>query len=136
MKENTKPGFTYYLFAVCVVLALSGVAMIPAAMAYNVRTFTGAGLPDWLSQSVSITILLAPGIAVLVTGLTRVFAVALIILAVLLVGCATWSHPYKDAAAFEMDLYTCQVQAGPVQDPWRAQDLQRRCMKLKGWRES
>jgi hypothetical protein len=62
-------------------------------------------------------------------------AIALAILAVLLVGCATWSHPYKDASAFEMDLYTCQVQAGPVQDPWRAQEMQRRCMQLKGWRQ-
>lgn len=76
MKETKlKPGFGYHFLAVCVVLALSGVAMIPAAMAYGARTFSGAGLPAWLSELVSIVILLAPGIAVLVTGLTRVFGV-------------------------------------------------------------
>lgn len=74
-KTEIKPGFTYYVFAVFVVLALAAVSLIPAAMAYNVRTFTGDHIPEWLAQAISITILLAPTIAILATGFTRVFAV-------------------------------------------------------------
>ena len=54
----------------------------------------------------------------------------------LLTGCATWSHPFKDASAFHMDAYACEVQAAPVQDPWRALEMKKSCMRLKGWRDS
>lgn len=53
---------------------------------------------------------------------------------VLLAGCATWTHPYKDAAAFEMDLHQCEVQAAPA-EPMRAMVMKDRCMRVQGWRQ-
>ena len=53
----------------------------------------------------------------------------------LIAGCATWSHPFKDESAFHMDAYECEVQAAPVQDPVRAMMMRQRCMELKGWRQ-
>lgn len=74
-KSEIKAGFGYYVFAVFVVLALAAVSLIPAAMAYNVRTFSGDHIAAWLAEAISITILIAPSVAILATGLTRVFAV-------------------------------------------------------------
>lgn len=70
-----KAGFGYYVFATFIVFALAAVSLIPAAMAYNVRTFTGEHISEWLSQAISSTILIAPTLAILAIGLTPVYAV-------------------------------------------------------------
>lgn len=74
-QAEIKAGFGYNVFATFIVFALAAVSLIPAAMAYNVRTFTGEQIPGWLSQAISITILIAPTLAILATGLTPVYAV-------------------------------------------------------------
>ena len=74
-EEKQKTGFGYYVFNTLIVLAATFVALIPASMAYNVRVFSGSGLPHWMQQAVSMAILVAPPFAVLVTGLVRVYAV-------------------------------------------------------------
>lgn len=74
--EKLKAPKMYYVWNVALTLALAALALIPAAMAYNVRTFSGDHIPDWLAQAVSITILVAPSIAVFVIGMTRTFAVS------------------------------------------------------------
>lgn len=55
-------------------------------------------------------------------------------IAVLTTGCATWTHPYKGAPAFERDAYECQREAAAVQDPYRALEMQKACLRLRGWR--
>lgn len=51
----------------------------------------------------------------------------------LLAGCATWTHPTKGEEQYHADLYACEVQAAPAQDPWRVLQMKVRCMQLKGW---
>lgn len=60
----------------------------------------------------------------------------LMLITALLAGCATWEHPTKRGAEWDADLYACEVQAAPVQDPWRALQMKEQCMRLKGWRQS
>ena len=68
-------------------------------------------------------------------GLIVLTLAACLLGAFLLAGCATWSHPYKDETAFQMDWYTCELSVAPAQDPLRIVLLRSQCMKLKGWRE-
>ena len=59
----------------------------------------------------------------------------LLILTLLLTGCATnWTHSTKDDSEYWPDLYRCEVDAAPVQDPYRFAVMRQRCMEVKGWR--
>lgn len=57
-----------------------------------------------------------------------------ILTAILLTGCATWSHPSKGEAGFEADLYECQRDGAAVQDNLRRLFMEERCLKIKGWK--
>lgn len=61
-------------------------------------------------------------------------AVWLAAITVILTGC-TWSKPGGTAEAFENDMYQCQVQAAPAQDPILHGMIRDRCMRVKGWRQ-
>ena len=55
------------------------------------------------------------------------------IIVLVLSGCSTWTHPVKGGESFQRDVYDCEVQAAPVQDPWRARLMTEKCMRVKGW---
>lgn len=62
-------------------------------------------------------------------------AFILIIAALLLAGCATWSHPTKKGQeALDADSYECQKDSAAVQDGLRRAIMEERCLKLKGWK--
>lgn len=108
-QTEIKPNFTYYLFACAIVLALAGVSLIPAAMAYNTRALTATHLPEWLVEAVSIVILFAPTAAILATGLTRVFAVT----------DADHAHAITIAAVLEGLACACEISAAMLTgDDW------------------
>lgn len=53
----------------------------------------------------------------------------------LLAGCTSgYTHDAKPAAAFERDLYDCQVQAAAVTDARLRTQMWDRCLRVKGWR--
>lgn len=58
-----------------------------------------------------------------------------IIAAVLLLsGCATkFVHPTKTEQEFDQDYYACQKESAPVTHRWERDEMNDRCMKLKGW---
>jgi len=67
-----------------------------------------------------------------IVGLLVVCLVLLIALA--MSGCATWTHPTKTERDYYADLYDCEVQAAPVQNEYRVLQMKIRCMQIKGWR--
>jgi hypothetical protein len=55
--------------------------------------------------------------------------------ALLLAGCTTYfEHPTKSLAEIEQDIYECERDAAPAQNPARADALIRRCMAVRGHR--
>lgn len=70
------PPLTHYIFGVFLTFAAAFIAIIPSAMVYRLRVFEGMGLPDWLYETASMTILLALPVSVLGVGFVRIFAVS------------------------------------------------------------
>jgi uncharacterized lipoprotein YmbA len=63
--------------------------------------------------------------------------ILLIIAALLLAGCATWTHPTKKGQeALDADSYECDKDGAAVQDDLRRLVMKERCLKLKGWKPS
>lgn len=59
-----------------------------------------------------------------------------VLLCLLLAGCAqTYSHPTKSEADLQRDSYECERDTAAVQNMFRANDMYRRCMAVKGWRD-
>jgi len=59
-----------------------------------------------------------------------------IFFALLLCGCASnWSKAGATDEDFRRDAYRCEVDAAPVQDGIVRVEMQKRCMRVKGWVE-
>jgi uncharacterized protein YceK len=58
----------------------------------------------------------------------------ILIAAILLTGCATYSHPTKGESGYQADRYECEKDAAAVQNNLQAVHMMDRCMKVKGWR--
>jgi len=53
----------------------------------------------------------------------------------LLAGCTTtFVHPTKTNAEYQRDIYECERDAAPAQEPGRVRHLVISCMGVKGWR--
>ena len=66
----------FFVFGTLVVLALVAVSVIPSTMVYRLRLFDAIGLPEWMAEVLRVIIITATPLAVLATGLVRVFAVS------------------------------------------------------------
>jgi hypothetical protein len=66
----------FYVFGVMAVLALTAVSFIPSTMVYRLRLFDAVGLPEWMAEVLRSIIIFATPVAVLSTGMVRVFAVS------------------------------------------------------------
>lgn len=67
----------------------------------------------------------------------------LLVLMVLLAGCLPRyevrpryeARPDRTQADLERELYECERDAAPIPNRFEALDMERRCMRVKGWRE-
>lgn len=59
----------------------------------------------------------------------------ILLIALAVSGCASWSHPTKSPDQFYSDLNDCERDFAAMQDPLQAFYAKRRCLMVKGWRD-
>jgi hypothetical protein len=106
MTQESKAGIPmkFYVFGTLTVLALVAVSVIPSTMVYRLRLFDAVGLPEWMAEVLRSIIIIATPVAVLATGLVRVYAVS----------DSTHAEKLMHAAVLEIVAFVCEILAALV----------------------